>query len=201
MLTGCEPQLANKSQVNNLSKDKISKKLEKHWQVDTYCNLPKFNPDILPPEQQRALLILVNTTSIEDNKLEVGPLWKKDNIILPYNRELSEKNLYYLEKECSRNPHFKQLYIQQINDYIKKRYVKKLSEDELPKISPMTKYTPHDGVRVVFGPAAVYHEASLNKFLLPGIDLLNNLVSVLCHFGQEEYAVFSIQKPCFTKCV
>lgn len=51
MLTGCEPQLANKSQVNNLSKDKISKKLEKHWQVDTYCNLPKFNPDILPPEQ------------------------------------------------------------------------------------------------------------------------------------------------------
>ena len=55
----------------------------------------------------------------------------------------------------------------------------------------MTKYIPHHGVRVVFGLAAVYHEASLNKFLLPGTDLLNNLVSVLCCFGQEEYAVFS----------
>ena len=93
MLTGCESQLANKSQVNNLFKDKISKKLEK---------------------------------AIEDNKLEVGPLWKKGNIILRYNRELSEKKLYYLEKEFSKNPHFKQLYIQQINDYIEKGYVKKL---------------------------------------------------------------------------
>ena len=61
---------------------------------------------------------LESTTVIKDNKFEVGLLWKKDNIILPYNRELAEKRLYSLEKKFTKNQHFKQLYEQQISDYI-----------------------------------------------------------------------------------
>ena len=56
---------------------------------------------------------------------------KKESIMLPDNRELSEKRPYSLEKKFTKNPHFKQLYKQQINDYIEKGYAKKLSQNEL----------------------------------------------------------------------
>ena len=83
MLMGGKRQLGNRSQCNYLSEDNISESLERFWQIDTYGTLPKFNPDILPPEQKRGLHILESTTVIKDNKFEVGLLWKKDNIILP----------------------------------------------------------------------------------------------------------------------
>ena len=66
--------------------------------------------------------------------------------------------------------------------------------------SPITNYIPHNGVlnvnkpnkvRAVFNAAAIYHETSLNDSILPGKDLLNNLVSVLCRFSQSGYAVIS----------
>ena len=127
-------------------------------------------------------------------------MWKLDNIILPCNRELVEKWPFSLEKKFTKNPHFKQLSEQQISDYIKKGYAKKLSENELSIKSPITNYVPRHGVmylnkpnkvRLVFDAAAIYHETSLNDNLLLGIDLLNNLVSVLCRFRQVEYALIS----------
>ena len=52
---------------------------------------------------------------------------------------------------------------------------------------------PHkpNKVRVVFDAAATYKESSLNNNLLSGIDLLNNLLSVLCRFRRGQYAVIS----------
>ena len=124
---------------------------------------------------------------------------KNDNIILPYNRELTEKRLYSSEKKFTKNQHFKQLYEQQISDYIEKGYGKKLLENELPITLPITNYVPHHGVmnvnkpnkvRAVFDAAAIYHETCLNNNLFPGLELLKNLVSVLCrfcHFRHRSY--------------
>ena len=64
------------------------------------------NPDLLPPEQKRALHILESTAVIKDKKFEVELLWKKDNIILPYNRELVGKRLYSLEKKLTKRSTF-----------------------------------------------------------------------------------------------
>ena len=125
-------QLVNRSQCNYLFEGNISRNLEKFWQIDLYRTLPEFYPDNLPPEKKKALHILESTTVIKDNKFEVGLLRKKENIMLPDNRELSEKRPYSLEKKFTKNPHFKQLYEQQINDYIEKGYAKKLSQNELP---------------------------------------------------------------------
>ena len=112
-------------------------------EIDTYDTLPKFSSGILPLEQKRNLHILESTTVVGD-KFEVRILWKKENTILPYNRELAEKQQYSLEKKFTKNPHFKQPCEQQISDYIKKGYGKKLSENELPKKSPITNYIPHN---------------------------------------------------------
>ena len=93
-------------------------------------------------------------------------MWKKDNIILPYNRKLAEKQLYSLEKKFAKNPHLKQLYEQQI------KYAKKLLENKLPKISPIANYVPHHKVLkkkklkkvcVVFDAAAMKHETRLHN--------------------------------------
>ena len=54
-------------------------------------------------------------------------------------------------------------------------------------------------VRVVFDAVAIYHETSLNSNLVPGLDLLNNLVFVLCRFRQGEYAVISDIEAMFRK--
>ena len=103
---GGKRQLVSRSQCNCLSEDNISENLETFWQIDTYGTLLKFNPDILPPERKRALHILESATIIKDNKFEVELLWKKDNIILPYNRELAEKRLYFLEKKFTKKSTF-----------------------------------------------------------------------------------------------
>ena len=44
-------------------------------------------------------------------------------------------------------------------------------------------------VRVVFDADATYNSTSLNKSLLKGPDLLNNLVGVLTRFHMRRYAV------------
>ena len=63
---------------------------------------------------------------INDDKFSVGSLSKRENTILKCNQELPGKRLYSLEKK-SQNIHISNNYEQQINDYIKKGYTKKLS--------------------------------------------------------------------------
>ena len=138
-----------------MSEDNISENLEKFWQIDTYGTLPKFNPDIFPLEQKTALHTLESTTVIKDNEFDVGLLWKKDNIILPYSQDLAEKRLYSLEKKFTKNQNFKELYEQQISEYIEKGYAENLSENELPITSPLTNYVQHHGVLNVNKPNKV----------------------------------------------
>ena len=70
---------------------------------------------------------------------------------------------------------------------------KKLDKNEMFETSNITNYWPHHGVfnvnkpgqvRDVHDTSAQYHRTSLNKNLLPGLDLLNNLISVLIRFQQ-----------------
>ena len=85
------------------------------------------------------------------------------------SRAWRETAISFRKQIHKKNLHFKQLYEQQINYYIKNRLANKLSENELPITSPITKYEPHHGVenltktnkiRVVFNAATIYHETS-----------------------------------------
>ena len=80
------------------------------------------------------------------------------------------------------------MYKQQINEYIALGDARKLSENETAAKTSITNYIPHHRVtnvnkpgkvRVVFDASAKFKSKSLNEHLLPGLDLLNNLVSVL----------------------
>ena len=73
-----------------------------------------------------------------------------------------------------------------------------MTREESRKASVVTNYVPHHGVtnihkpgrvRVVFDASAKYQGTSLNANLLPGINVLNNLVNVITKFQTGKYAI------------
>ena len=88
------------------------------------------------------------------------------------------------------------MYKSQINGYITSGQAKLLSPEEKNNTSFITNYIPHhrvlninkpDRVRVVFDASAKINKTCLNDNLLRGIDLLNNLVSVITKFRNGKY--------------
>ena len=93
-----------------------------------------------------------------------------------------------LERKFQKNPNFAKLYYNQIEKYIALGHTCQLSKEEAKSNREITNYIPHNGVLnihksgkvcVVFQASAKFHNTSLNDNLLPGVDFLNNLVSVL----------------------
>ena len=108
--------------------------------------------------------------------------------------------LYSLERKFKRDPFLAAKHKQTINEYINKGYAKKLTEKESKTLTSITNYVPHHGVtnvnktgkvRVVYDAAAEFNKTSLNKNLLKGPDLLNNLIGILLRFSRERYAVMA----------
>ena len=90
------------------------------------------------------------------------------------------------------------MYKSQINGYITSGQAKLLSPEEKNNTSFITNYIPHhrvlninkpDRVRVVFDASAKINKTCLNDNLLRGIDLLNNLVSVITKFRNGKYGI------------
>ena len=86
----------------------------------------------------------------------------------------------------------------QINDNITLGQAKLLSPEEKNNTSSITNYIPYHGLlninkpdhaRVVFDSSAEIQKICLNDNLLQGIDLLNNLVSVISKFRNGKYGI------------
>ena len=97
------------------------------------------------------------------------------------------------------------MYKSQINGYITSGQAKLLSPEEKNNTSFITNYIPHhrvlnisklDRVRVVFDASAKINKTCLNGNLLPGIDLLNNLVSVITNSEMENMVQLVTLKKC-----
>ena len=83
------------------------------------------------------------------------------------------------------------MYHNEINKFINEGIAKKLTAEEASVVSNKTNYLPHHGVlnphkpgrvTVVFDASTKFQNSSLNRNLLAGPDLLNNLVSILIKF-------------------
>ena len=80
-----------------------------------------------------------------------------------------------------------------MNIYIGLGHAVKLTNDYSLNISDITNYVPHQGVlninkpgevRIIYDASTNYNDTCLNQNLLPGPELLNNLVYVLIKFLQ-----------------
>ena len=65
--------------------------------------LAKTYPNLLTKGEKRAVNILENTCEFIKDKYQVGLLWKKDNPVLPYNRNVALKRVENLEKKFSKD--------------------------------------------------------------------------------------------------
>ena len=136
----------------------------------------------------------------EDGHYEMPLPLRSLDVKLPNNRSQALRRLSQLKARFQKDPKYHRDYVKFMEEMIEKCAEKVPSQAETGinigdgKIN----YVPHHGVyhpkkpsqiRVVFDCSAKYKGTSLNKNLLQGPDLTNNLVGVLCRFRQEAVAL------------
>ncbi|KAK3716239.1 hypothetical protein QZH41_006214 [Actinostola sp. cb2023] len=160
----------------------------------------------LSKEDQRFLEIAEQGIhQCEDGHYELPLPLKDKRVKLPNNREAALRRLNQLKRKLLAAK-YREDYIPFMNKVIESGYAERVptskeAESKVTEIVTETKdnvwYIPHHGVyhpkkpnkiRVVFDCAAEYQNESLNKHLLQGPDLTNNLTGVLYRFRQESFA-------------
>ena len=143
----------------------------------------------------------------EDGHYELPLPLKNETIEFPNNKTAALRRLSQLKRRfVGRNgQQYYEHYVEFMKKLIENGYAERVPE--MPEADHTSHdqgrkkqnvwYIPHHGVyhpkkpnkiRVVFDCAAEYQNESLNKHLLQGPDLTNNLSGVLCRFRQEPIA-------------
>ena len=107
------------------------------------------------------------------------------------------KCLRNTEKRLNRDPELKEAYSNVIENYIKKRYIRKVPEEEtapnnvwyLPHFPVLRPDKPTTKTRIVFDASAKFNEKSLNDMMFPGPKLQRELNNVLLRFRRKPVAI------------
>ena len=122
------------------------------------------------------------------------PLPMKEFPVLQNNFKTALQRTKKLQPKLERDEQFREHYVTFMNNMIEQGY----AEPAPKQTSSEVWYIPHHGVyhprkphkiRVVFDASAMHKGVCLNKRLLQGPDLTNNLIGVLCRFRKEPVAV------------
>ena len=149
-------------------------------------------------EDKRFLKIAGHGVRYTDNGHYELPLpFKASNLLLPDNRHVAMRHLIRLKHKFASDPKYKQEYVDFMEKMISHGYAEKVLSEQREEGKPGQVWRiPHHGVRhpkkntirCVFNCSHEYMGESLNKHLLQGPDLTNNLVGVLCRFRKEPIA-------------
>ena len=155
-------------------------------------------------EDRRFLKILDTETMKVGNHYQKPLPLKNPDIKLPNSRKVAERRLLYLKKRLMKDDRFYQQYTEFRQEILKKGYTK---ESKSNPQDGRVWYLSHHGVyhprkpgkiRFVFDCSSELNGRSINKELLMGPDLTNQLIEVLTRFQQEEVAVMAdIEKMYF----
>ena len=124
--------------------------------------------------------------------------FKQESIMLPNKKEVALKRLNKLKGRLKSDSKYKADYLAFMSDIISDGHAEKVPVEEVLTTNGQVWYIPHHGVyhpkkpgriRVVFNCSVEFAGESLNRHLLQGLDLTNNLIGVLCRFRQEPVAV------------
>ena len=146
-------------------------------------------------EDKKFLSIVENGTKLVNGHYEIPLPFRNQDVNLPNNRIQAVKRFDSLQKRMARDKKYKDDYMKFMKDLISRGYAIETSTE--PKSGKFW-YLPHHGVyhpnkpgkiRVVFDLSAEYHGTSINKQLLSGPDLANQIVGVLLRFREESVAV------------
>ncbi|XP_075264413.1 uncharacterized protein LOC142356371 [Convolutriloba macropyga] len=148
-------------------------------------------------DSKRAVQILQDTIHHIGDRYEIGLLWKEDSK-LENNYPVAKAQLDSLQRRLNKDIEMKQLFEKSLETDLEKGYVKPVTflNPAPEKIwylphYPVTNPNKPGKVRRVANAASVFKKQSLNKNLLSGPDLLNNLVGLLLRFRQDYIAVIA----------
>ena len=145
-------------------------------------------------EDKRALEMMEQSLKVVNGHFLVGPPWRTNPPYLPNNRLMVKRRAAFLKKRLLRDEDLFSKYNATLNEYIEEGHAERVPTDELQPGDGPVWYLPHHPVthplkpgkvRVVFDCAAQFAHTSLNRQLLQGPDLTNNIVGVLTRFRQE----------------
>eukprot|EP00112_Aurelia_sp_Birch-Aquarium-sp1_P003949 Seg1448.3 transcript_id=Seg1448.3/GoldUCD/mRNA.D3Y31 product="hypothetical protein" protein_id=Seg1448.3/GoldUCD/D3Y31 len=145
------------------------------------------------PQEDKKFLKMMKEQSIKADGHYVLPLpFRNPNVYMPNNKEQAMKRAVWTKRRLQKDPKFYSDYVKFMTDIISKGYAKQVEEN--CDIPGKQWYIPHHGVyhpkkpekiRVVFDCSTQYKGSCLNKELLQGPDLTNQLVGVLLRFRKE----------------
>ena len=122
---------------------------------------------------------------------------EEELVTLPNNKEVALNRLGKLKRRLIKDSRYRKDYFAFMKDIIQRGYAEKVPAEEASLKDGHVWYIPHHRVyhpkkpqkiRVVFDCSVEFAGESLNRHLLQGPDLTNNLVGVLCRFRQDPVA-------------
>ena len=152
----------------------------------------------LPCDDLKFMNIVEDSITLcEDGHYQVSLPLRNPRLQMPVNRCQAERRALSLKRKLSKDVQFQEDYVAFLEDVIKEGFAEKVPPDDLRRADGKVWYIPHHGVyhqrkpdkiRVVFDCSAQLQGTSLNKELLQGPDLTNNLIGVLLRFRQDPVA-------------
>ena len=124
---------------------------------------------------------------------EIPLPFRDERQAMPNNRVQAMQRLQGLLKTFTRKPEMKADYLEFMGKIVEKGHASPIPRDKAPPPPGRSWYLPHFAtyhntkrtIRVVFDSSCEFQGVSLNKVLLPGPDLMNNLIGVLMRFRKE----------------
>ena len=139
--------------------------------------------------------ILDEGTKLKDGQYQIPLPFRQEDVRLLCNKYQAAQRLSYLKRKFDKNEKFKADYIRFMEEIIAKSCARKST---ITAALGKTWYLPHHAVyhpnkpgkiRVVFDLSAECKGTSLNKELLSGPDLTNQVLGVLLRFREEHVRV------------
>ena len=165
----------------------MSSQVSKWWALGSYSSFVNVQPKTRSDKQ--ALKILNETCHFNGSRYSVGMLWQAEHIKLRNYFGRAKAHLLSLKRRLEKNPEIKALYAETIKADLAKGYVHNLSLEEVKSTANSQLWyllhhpvqNPHK-LRRVRNAAGMFSGTSLNVVLLPGPDLLCDLIGILIRF-------------------
>ena len=150
----------------------------------------------------KALQTLEKTTQCDNGRYTVDMLWNSFQLGMPNRFRSAVRQSFSLENRLERNSEIKRSYSETIRTDEDSGYIRKLNTTPIQKTNKSPQwYGPHHSVinaskprkaRRVCSAANEIHEQSLNKSLLIGPDLLQNLIGILIRFREKFFGMSAV---------
>ncbi|KAL7827084.1 hypothetical protein SRHO_G00328020 [Serrasalmus rhombeus] len=150
-------------------------------------------------DDKKFMKILTEQVTYENSHYYLPLPFRNDNVMMPNNREVAIRRAASLAKRLKGDKSFQAEYKQFMDKMLEQDYAEEIPLDQLHVVEGKIWYVPHHGVyhrrkgtlRVVFDCTSSFQNTSLNKELLQGPDLTNNLLGVLMRFHQGHIALMA----------